>query len=614
MLAGSVLAAPAKPMTKPLVGNIPSAIKEATPLGLRLDPQVEIDIALTLPIRNKADLDDYDAHLFNPADPLYHKYLTIQEMIDRYSPTQADYDAVVAFAASQGLTVTHTSANRMLIDVSGPASTVENAFGVHLMKFQDKNGRVFHAPDREPSVPTAVAARLLGIIGMDDDAVVAPQLSRGKTLSLKVRQATGANPMLQQPVGPGDPGDGGGGTTTAPTPVFSSNVTKASGAAVNSHLAGVNGVLRPSDIKTAYNLNSVPSNGQGQILDIVALNGFIPGDITTYEDNFGLPHVPIQIISVDGVSNIVNNPKSDGSAETALDIEMAVAVAPGLSLIRVYEGPQSSQGVLDILNKIGSLKAYQTSCSWASNENNLSSSFKQSEGNDLQYMITTANCFFAAAGDWGPYDDSVSDRVTALDPASQGWACAVGGTTLVTDQYSNYVSESTWNVPATSYNAFLATGGGISGFWPIRNQKAAITSASGGSTTRRNLPDVSLNAYGDYLVYCSGNGGGWALYEGTSLGTPIWASFLALVNSRLNGTSYQQVAPLADFTSTLYSIAQGPRYGVDFHDIADGSNNRKYSGGAGNQAVVGYDLATGLGSFNGANLFNDLIVAAGGKP
>lgn len=47
--------------------------------------------------------------------------------------------------------------------------------------------------------------------------------------------------------------------------------------------------------------------------------------------------------------------------------------------------------------------------------------------------------------------------------------------------------------------------------------------------------------------------------------------------------------------------------------LADGSNNRLSSGGPGNQAVPGYDLTTGLGSFNGANLFADLVAAAGGK-
>jgi hypothetical protein len=39
-------------------------------------------------------------------------------------PTQADYDSVVAFAKSQGFTVTRTYANRLLVNVSGSATNI----------------------------------------------------------------------------------------------------------------------------------------------------------------------------------------------------------------------------------------------------------------------------------------------------------------------------------------------------------------------------------------------------------------------------------------------------------------------------------------------------------
>jgi kumamolisin len=574
-------------MFKPLAGNIPPAVSGATALETRYDPQARVDIALTLPFRDKAGLDDYTTHLFDPADPLYHHYLTAQEINARFGPTQADYDAVVAFAKSQGLTVTHTSPNRLLLDVSAPAATVETAFGVRLMQFQDKNGRIFHAPDREPSVPAAIAPRLLGIIGMDNDAVAVPQLAHGKTPAFKPSQLHGMTPDLQHPIDPGDPGGGSGGGSTPPAPT-------ASGTAV-----------------TAYNLNSIPQNGQGQILDLVELIGFNPNDVTAYENAFGLPHVPIQIISVDGASNTtISVSPSISSAEPTLDIELAAAVAPGLSLIRVYEGPSdgSFKSLLDVEYIIAEGQAYQTSCSYAYPENGLSSSQKQSEGNILQYLLVNGNSFFAASGDWGPYDNN-RRNVTALDPASQYYSCAVGGTTLSTDQYGNYASETTWDLIDifNGQNYSVASGGGVSNFWTIGKQSPVIKAGSGASTTMRNVPDVSLNAYADYAFFYNG---GWSSEGGTSAACPIWASFLALVNSRLVP---QGVAPLADFTSALYSIAAGPRYTMDFHDIADGSNNHLFSGGPGNQAVPGYDLTTGLGSFNGANLFADLVAAAGGK-
>jgi len=610
MLAGAALADPAVIPTaptifKPLVGNIPPAVRGAMALGTRLDSQTKMDIILSLPFRDKAGLDDLDIRLSTAGDPLYGKNPTSQEMIDRFCPTQADYDAVISFAKSKGLTVTQTYSNRLLVDVSGSASAIENAFKVHLMQFQDKDGRTFHAPDQEPSVPAALAPHLLGVLGLDDNAVVIPQAVRGKTPAFKGIPVKQMAPDLRQPVGPGDPGGGGGGSTPA---LIIANTALAGTRAVSSaHFTGPYGGISPNDIKTAYNLNSIPSTGQGQIIDFVELNGFNPNDITVYENTFGLPHVPIQIFSVDGVSNTINN--NSTPVEATLDIELAVAVAPGTSLIRVYEGPTTFQGYLDVLTNITSLRAYQTSCSWAFSENALSNSQKQTEGNLLQYLISVSNTFFTSSGDWGPYDSSRSN-VTALDPASQGWACAVGGTTLSTNADGSYASETTWNEPATSYNKYQATGGGISDYWLNRVQKPVITSASGGSTAMRDVPDVSLNAYPDYEIYFAGS---WQQWGGTSASTPIWAGFLALVNGRLNGTSFQQVAPLSDFAHTLYTIAQGPRYNADFYDIADGSNNKQFSNGPGNQVVPGYDLVTGLGSFNGANLFADLVAAAGGR-
>lgn len=599
-------------MFKPLVGNIPPAVSGATALGTHYDPKARVDIALTLPYRDKAGLDDYTTHLFDPTDPLYHKYLTAQEINDRFGPTQTDYNAVIAFARSQGFAVTQTFPNRLIIDVSALAATVETAFGVHLMQFQDKNGRIFHAPDREPSVPTDIAPRLLGIIGMDDDAVAVPQLARGKAPTFKPSRLHSMAPNLQQPGGPG--GDPGSGSGTSSAPTASGTAVIGTRAVSSPHFTGPYGSISPADIKTAYNLNSIPSNGQGQILDLVELIGFNPSDITAYENAFGLPHVPIQIVSVDGATNTtISASPGITSAEPTLDIELAAAVAPGLSLIRVYEGPSdgSFKSLLDVENSIATIQAYQTSCSYAFPENGLPSSQKQSEGNILQYLISNGNSFFAASGDWGPYDGGRSN-VTALDPASQYWSCAVGGTTLSTDQYGNYASETTWDQLSTfnGQNYSVASGGGISNFWTIGKQSQVINTAnaaSGVSKTMRDVPDVSLNAYLDYAFYYNG---GWGSEGGTSAACPIWASFLALVNSRLVP---QAVPPLADFTNTLYTIAKGPRYTTDFHDIADSSNNRLSSGGPGNQAVPGYDLTTGLGSFNGANLFADLVAAAGGK-
>ena len=112
----------------------------------------------------------------------------------------------------------------------------------------------------------------------------------------------------------------------------------------------------------------------------------------------------------------------------------------------------------------------------------------------------------------------------------------------------------------------------------------------------RNVPDVSLDADPNtgYSIYV---GGAWNVYGGTSCAAPLWAAFTALVNQQ---RATNALAPLGFADPPIYTVATGANYGLDFHDIADGSTNLYYP------AVTGYDDATGWGTFNGANLLADL--------
>jgi subtilase family serine protease len=120
-----------------------------------------------------------------------------------------------------------------------------------------------------------------------------------------------------------------------------------------------------------------------------------------------------------------------------------------------------------------------------------------------------------------------------------------------------------------------------------------------GSTTLRNVPDVALTA--DNIFVIADNGTNYSV-GGTSAAAPLWAGFTALIN--------QQAAlfgnPTVGFLNpAIYAIGKGPNYNLDFHDITTGNNTNK---NVGNKyfAVPGYDLCTGWGTPNGANLINAL--------
>ncbi len=68
------------------------------------------------------------------------------------------------------------------------------------------------------------------------------------------------------------------------------------------------------------------------MLGLFEFDGYHNSDITTYEDEAGLPHVPLQNVLIDNFSGHAGG----GNSEVALDIEMAVAMAPGLSKVVVY--------------------------------------------------------------------------------------------------------------------------------------------------------------------------------------------------------------------------------------------------------------------------------------
>jgi len=559
--ADAAPAASAGPAFRALPGHIPPAVAQAQAVAT-LDSSRPLSLALTLPLRHQAELADLLRGLADPNDARYGQFLTPQQFADRFSPTQADYDRVAAYARSVGLTVVATHPNRTVLDVAAPAGQAERAFGLHLRVYQSReDGRYFYAPDAEPRIPAALAAVLSGVVGLDNAAQWRPHF--------RVQPAPVFSPLLDPYASPLQTGSGPGGGLT------------------------------PSDIKTAYNLTGVTQTGAGQTLALFELDGYKASDITAYETRFGLPAVPLQNVLIDGYSGAAGS----GAGEVTLDIELQAALAPGASKILIYEAPNSSAGVVDAYTKIATDNlAKSISTSWGEAENSAPASVRSSENTAFQQMAAQGQSIFAAAGDSGADDNGSSLSVD--DPASQPYMTGVGGTALTTSGAGGpYSSEKTWNGGSAANGA---GGGGISTVWAIPSYQSGVagSAASKGSTTMRNVPDVSLDADPNtgYAIYY---GGSWVVYGGTSCAAPLWSAFTALVNQQRAANG---LGTLGFANTTLYSIAQGARYGVDFHDIADGSTNLFYP------AVAGYDDATGLGTFNGANLLADLSGGGSAPP
>ena len=535
-----------------LQGHLPSIIDSAQRLN-RVAAQAPVPLALVLPLRNQDQLAALLHRLYTPGDLMYGRYLTSAQFAQQFSPTPSDYDAVIAFAQTRGLTVTSTHSNRMVVDVVGDAQAVESAFGVQLYQYQATSGRLFRAPSNEPQIPVQMVGLLAAVVGLDTAAVwkthyrekaFVPTAAQGPAAQAAPRQ-TGSGP-------------GGG--------------------------------LTPSDIKTAYNLNGIGASGAGQTLGLFELDGYKASDITAYESNYSLPNVPLQNILVDGFSGAAGS----GAGEVTLDIELQVALAPSVSKIYVYEGPNSNAGVVDTYNRIATDNlAKSVSTSWGLAEASNSSSVRGSENQVFQQMAAQGQSIFAASGDSGAYDNG--STLSVDDPASQPYMTGVGGTSLATVSAGGaWKSETTWNGGSITAGG---GGGGISTIWA----KPSYQSTFGQSATFRNVPDVSLDADPStgYSIYFNG---AWNIYGGTSCAAPLWSAFVACVNESRAAAGK---GTLGFANPLIYQIGAGSTYASDFHDIADNSTNLYY------HATAGYDNATGWGSFNGAGLFTDLAGTSG---
>ena len=117
--------------------NLPAAVSSgiAAQTGI-MDQTKSMKLGLILPLRNEAELDSLLLQLRDPQSPNYHHYLSSAEFTERFGATQKDYDAVVAWAKSNGLTVIQTTPNRRVVHVQGLVTTINRALHVQLGNYQ----------------------------------------------------------------------------------------------------------------------------------------------------------------------------------------------------------------------------------------------------------------------------------------------------------------------------------------------------------------------------------------------------------------------------------------------------------------------------------------------
>jgi subtilase family serine protease len=533
-------------------GHVPAAVaKLKLPATGRLPATDRLRLHIMLPPRNQEAIAPLLEEIYNPASTNFHRYLSPAQYDERFAPTEEDYQATIRFAQENRLTVLRTVPSRTIVEVEGSVADIEQTMHVALRQYEHPTeARSFYAPDSEPSLDLAVP--VIAISGLDNFTLPGNRL-RG-TERIDPGQASTSR-------------DGG------------------------SYPSGV-GLFMGSDFRHAL-ASDTTLDGSGQTVAVLEWDSLTPNDVVQYKSTAGLPNVPVTEVRV-GVSQNLDN----GDAEVPLDVDMVLSMAPGLSQITVVHGNDYDSMLTEVAKPThGEPLSLQIGCSIFGNADNNTS-------NCLARLALQGQSYFYASGDIGAFPVEPSTGGVYISGMgqtdTQPYMVQVGGTHMVMiNQGALYVSEVVWS----------GSSGGDQTPLPIPDfQKSLNLSALGGSTTYRNMPDVAAPA-DNIVVFSTGTNGVQQTLNvnGTSCAAPLWAGFAALVNQRALG---QGKPSLGYATPAIYAIGKGPRYTTAFHDIVSGNNTNSRSPTL-FFAAPGYDLCTGWGSPNGANLIDALAGFSG---
>ena len=350
--------------------------------------------------------------------------------------------------------------------------------------------------------------------------------------------------------------------------------------------------LGPRALLQMYHGDQTSLTGAGQTIVIVGTQ-VDPNDLTKFWSDTGVSQVlsNFSVVNPGGAAWTATDSSKNASntgdvLETTLDCEWASSVAAGakVELYQTTDWPSISRQIAAEI-RAGNTTIHQVSSSFGLPEVQLSSNALKSYAQYFAAIAANGITVFAASGDNGANEKNAQGQsVLSVDwPASDVSVTGVGGTSTDLASYNN--------IGSLTEHAWSNSGGGLS----AQARPSWQTGSTLPSGSQRCVPDVAGPAWGNYFPgYLVANGQIKGI-GGTSLATPIWGGICALLNQARANSNLSALGVLGP---KVY-----PLLGTDaFNDIADGTSNGVYT------ATAGYDLVTGLGSPNIANLVTVLAL------
>jgi kumamolisin len=526
-----------------LQGSVPATIADMQSLG---PAPANERFEITVLVRRRAPI---AAHALD-TKPGQRSYLTRAEFAAQHGASDADLDAVAAFAQQAGLVVVERRPAARSIVLSGTAGQVAAAFGTAIEHVEHAAG-ISRRRTAPVQVPPELDGIVEGVFGIENVPIARPHF--------KFSQESAQAALLASMPSGAAPSD----------------------AQATSGFTGV-------DLAKLYDFPA-GLDGSGQCIAIIELGGgYRSRDLKAYFKSLHLATPSVTSVSVDGGKNSPSLPWS-ADAEVMLDIEVAGAVAPKAH-IAVYFAPNSEQGFVDAIAAAVHDDVHKPSVisiSWGAPESEWTEQGLAAMNEAFEAAAALGVTVCCAAGDAGsgdqnPENGTPDGRAHADFPASSPFVLGCGGTRM-TVSGSAITSETVWNDDPTS----SATGGGVSDVFDLPAWQAGAgvpKSVNPGERVGRGVPDVAGNASPatgyrvrvDFMTYTIG---------GTSAVSPLWAGLVALLNQKLT-------QPVGWLNPLLY----GPLAGNGaMRDITSGDNG-------GYPAKAGWDACTGWGAPVGSKL------------
>jgi hypothetical protein len=558
---------------------------------------------------HQARFESYLTQLTTPGSPYFHKWLTPQELGDKFGPSKQDLAKVTQWLTSQGLRVGNVSKSGMRVTFSGSVASVQSAFHTQLHNY-NINGESHFANASEQQIPQALSSVVVGVASLHN-FFPKPQMRAVGTVKKDVN-----GHWAQVATAPG--------FTNPPGTV---------------DLQTQYDVV-PADFNTIYNVNplwagaitannptGVPIRGAGVTIAVLERSAVNPDDIASFRTQF-LPADATGSVSYANVNSgegnvCVTPPKTGDEGEAALDAEWAGGAAPDANIIFAAcadsdtdFGPFiAAENLLDRGNVPAIMSLSYGGCEAA--QGDAGEAEVESLWSEAASRGTTV---FVSTGDAGAAGCDQNEAYSRYGLAVNGLATtkynvAVGGTDFYdigkTATYwsatndpvtggsaMGYIPEQTWNDTCASSvlftlegtkgrpgttdgetfcntafgQNFLGTGGGsggASGF--VQKPTWQVGIFGGVKENVRTIPDVSLFAanglYGHALLFCDSDDGAPCDYTnpdnvvfssagGTSFAAPAMAGVQALVNQAtsiaLGGSSLGLQQGLGNVNPALY--------------------------------------------------------------